>query len=133
MPGRVRIVFTVLSLSVLLLAALPIARELTRRDDIWWTPRTMLVPVAESGSRVEVYVHGQPFASLLQAGQMQVLKEGQPVVLGPADVGLRFNNSDHVRAERLPTLLLSAALCGATAIFALLMATGRLAYRGERT
>lgn len=133
MPGRVRIVFTFLSLSVFLLAALPIVRELTRREGIWWTPRTMLVPVAESGNRVEIYVHGQPFASLLQAGQVQVLKEGQPVSLGAGDVGLRFNNSDRVRAERLPTLLVSAALCGAIALLILLIVTGRLAYRGERT
>jgi hypothetical protein len=132
MPGRVRVVFAFLSLSVFLLAALPIVRELARRDDIWWTPRTMLVPLAESGRRVEIYAHGRPFAGLLQAGQVQVLNGGRPVTLSPADVGFRFNNSDRVRAERLPTLLVSAALCGAIATLALLLVTGRLAYRAER-
>jgi hypothetical protein len=132
MPGRVRLVFTILNLSVFLLAALPIIRELARPDDIWWTPRTMLVPLAESANRVEIYAHGRPLAGLLQAGQVQVLEGGGPVTLAPSDVGFRFNNSDHVRAERLPMLLLSAAVCGAIAVFGLLLVTGRLAYRGDR-
>jgi len=132
MPGRVRLIFTILNLSVFLLAAMPIIRELVRPDDIWWTPRTMLVPLAESANRVEIYAHGRPLAGLLQAGQVQVLEGGVPATLSRGDVGLRFNNSDHVRAERLPMLLLSAAVCGAIAVFALLFATGRLVYRGER-
>ena len=54
-------VFAFLSLSVFWPRS--IARELTRRDDIWRTPRTMPVPVAESAKRVEIYVHGQAFMS----------------------------------------------------------------------
>jgi hypothetical protein len=54
------------------------------------------------------------------------------VSLGAGDVGLRFNNSDRVRAERLPRLLLSAALFGAAALYLLFLVTGRLVYREER-
>jgi len=71
-----------MSLSVLLTSALPSLRELTRRTDIGWTPVTMLVPLAESGQRVEIYAHGEPLAKLIQAGQVQVLDEGRPVSLG---------------------------------------------------
>jgi hypothetical protein len=132
MPRRVRLALVAMSLSVLIVTALPIVRELTRRTDIWWTPRTMLVPLADSADRVEIYVHGQPLAKLIQAGQVQVLDEGRPVSLGAGDVGLRFNNSDRVRAERLPRLLLSGALFGAAALYLLFLVTGRLVYREER-
>jgi len=82
MPGRVRLALVIMSLSVLLTSALPILRELTRRTDIGWTPVTRLVPLAESGQRVEIYAHGEPLAKLIQAGQVQVLDEGRPVSLG---------------------------------------------------
>ena len=133
MPHRVRLTLTIMSLAVLLTTALPIVRELTRRTDIWWTPQALLVPLAEGGTRVEVYAKGQPLANLLQAGQVQVLDEGRPVSLALEDVGLRFNNTDRVRAERLPRLLVSAAFFGACALYLLLLLTGRLAYREERT
>ena len=133
MPRRVRLALVAMSLSVLIVTALPIVRELTRRTDIWWTPMTMLVPLADSADRVEIYAQGRPLAKLIQAGQVQVLDEGMPVGLGAGDVGLRFNNSDHVRAERMPRLLISAALFGAVALYLLLLATGRLVYREERT
>lgn len=132
MPGRVRLALVIMSLAVLLTSALPILRELTRRTDIWWTPATMLVPLGESGQRVEIYAHGQPLAKLIQAGKVQVLDEGKPVSLGAGDVGLRFNNSDRVRAERLPRVLVSAALFGAVTLYLLLLVTNRLVYREER-
>ena len=132
MPRRVRLALVAMSLSVLIVTALPIVRELTRRTDIWWTPHTMLVPLADSADRVEIYIHGQPLAKLIQAGQVQVLEDGRPVSLGAGDVGLRFNNSARVRAERLPRLLISAALFGAVTLYLLLLVTGRLVYREER-
>lgn len=133
MPRRVRLALIAMSLSVLIVTALPIVRELTRRTDIWWTPRTMLVPLADSADRVEIYAHGQPLAKLIQAGHVQVLDEGRPVSLGAEDVGLRFNNSERVRAERLPRLLVSSALFGAAVLYLLFLVTGRLVYREERT
>ncbi len=47
-------------------------------------------------------------------------------------MGLRFNNWDRVRVERLPLLLVYAAGSGVTACIFLLVLTGRLAYRGQR-
>lgn len=52
--------------------------------------------------------------------------------LAPADIGLRLNNWDRVRAGRLPLLLMNAAVCGAATLMLFLVLTGRLAYRGER-
>jgi predicted xylose isomerase-like sugar epimerase len=53
-------------------------------------------------------------------------------VLTTQEIGLRFNNWDRVRGQRLPLLLFYAAACGAGVILVLVIATGRLAYREER-
>ena len=131
MPPRIRLVFSTLSLALFFVAAAPLYRELSRRSDIWWTPHAMLVPLAESKDRVEIYAHGKPLAALLQAGQLRIAEDGG-LPLATSDVGLRFNNWDRVRVERLPLLLVYAAGCGVTACMFLLVLTGRLAYRGEK-
>ena len=92
----------------------------------------MLVPLAESKDRVEIYAHGKPLAALIEAGQLRIAEDGGLSTVTTSDVGLRFNNWDRLRAERLPLLLVSAVGCGVTACVFLLVLTGRLAYRGER-
>lgn len=129
MPPRNRMFFSMMGLMLFLISAVPLYREFSQRKDIWWTPRTMLVPLAESKDRVEIYVHGRPLASLIQAGQLQVADSGVSSSLAVGDVGLRFNNLDRVRTIRLPSLLASAAGCGIAACMTLLVLTGRLAYR----
>src|SRR5262245_21367331 len=96
MPSRIRLVFAALSLVFVVVAAVPFYRNLTRRSYIWWTTRTMLVPVAESKELVEIYTRGKPLAALLQAGQLRIAQEGGSSILATSDVGLRFNNWDRV-------------------------------------
>ena len=57
---------------------------------------------------------------------------GFTVVLFLREIHLRFNNWDRVRVARLPMLLMYAASCGGGVVLLLVIATGRLAYRGER-
>ena len=132
MPSRTRLVFAALSLVFFFVAAAPLYRELARRSDIWWTPRTMLVPLAETRDRVEIYTRGKPLAALLQAGNLRIAEGGGLSALATGDVGLRFNNWDRVRVERIPLMLVYAAACGITACIFLLVLSGRLVYRGER-
>lgn len=132
MPPRIRLVFTTLSLALFFIAAVSLYRELAQRSDIWWTPHTMLVPFPESTDRVEIYARGKPLAALLKAGQLRIAEEGGSSALATSDIGLRFNNWDRVRVNRLPMLLVYAAACGVTGCIFLLVLTGRLAYRGER-
>jgi hypothetical protein len=131
-PPRVRLVFATLSLVLFFAAAVPLYREFSRRSDIWWTPHAMLVPLAESTDRVEIYARGKPLVALLQVGKRRISGEDGSSILATSDVGFRFNNWDRVRAKRLPLLLVYAAGCGVTACMFLLVLTGRLAYRGER-
>jgi hypothetical protein len=132
MPLRIRFLFSSMSLTFFVLAAVPLYRELSRPSDIWWTPRAALVPLAQGTDRVEIYARGQPLVALLQAGQIRMAQQAGASVLAVSDVGLRFNNWDRVRATQLPTLVVAAAVCGIAALMFLLIVTGRLAYRPER-
>jgi hypothetical protein len=92
---------------------------LTERRDIWWTPPTLLVPLTESADRVQILVRGTALQDLLGAGRLRLAAPG-PATLAAADVGLRFNNWDRVRAERAPTALIAAATAGSAATLLLL-------------
>jgi hypothetical protein len=132
MPPRIRFFFSMMSVMFFFMAAVPLYTELSRRSDIWWTPQTMLVPLAESTDRVEIYARGRPLAALLAGGQIRVAEDAGTSVLTLNDVGLRFNNWDRVRAQRVPVLVASSAGCGMALLMFLLVVSGRLAYRGEK-
>ena len=132
MPPRIRVLYSSLAVVLFFIAAVPLYRDLSRPTDIWWTPRTMLVPLTASQDRVEIYARGRPLRTLLDAGQLRIADETGSSVLAASEVGLRFNNWDRVRSERLPLLLAYSAGCGAMAMLFLLVVTGRLAYRGDK-
>ena len=129
MPLRLRLFFSVLVGALLLIPALGLYRELSMRSDIWWTPLPMAVSLPESRERVEIYVRGKPLGALLEAKRLSVSDDAGSGALEAREIGLRFNNSDRVRAARVPILLLYAATCGGGAVLLLLIATGLLAYR----
>jgi len=131
MPTRVRLFFSILSVVLFFVAAAPLYRELSRPKDIWWTPHPVLVPLARSQDRVEIYLRGKPLGTLIEAGQLRLTDERGSSVLTPNEIGLRFNNWDRVRAEHLPMSLASAAAGGAMVLLFILVATGRLAYRDD--
>jgi hypothetical protein len=132
MPPRTRIFYSTLALVLLFTAAAPLYRELSQRNDVWWTPSALSVPLAESKDRVVVYVRGKPLADRIQAGELRLEENGAATTLAMGDVGLRFNNWDRVRASRVPLMLAYAAACGVAAFLVFLLLTGRLAYRAER-
>ena len=132
MPLRFRLFFSALIVALLLIPATALYRELSSRSDRWWTPPPMAPSLSESQDRVEIYVRGKLLGALLEARQLSVADGAGPSVLGADDIRLRFNNWDRVRVARLPMLLMYAASCGGGVVLLLLIATGRLAYRGER-
>jgi len=80
---------------------------------------------------VEIYARGQPLGTLVEQHRVSMMDGSESRALTAQEIGLRFNNWDRVRVRRLPLLLGYAAVCGGTAVLLLLVATGRLAYRGE--
>ena len=130
MPLRLRLFYSGLIVMLLLIPALTLYRELARPSDIWWTPLPLAPSQADSRDRVEVYVHGQQLGTLLDQHQLAIKDATGARALGAEDIRIRLNNWDRVRAAQLPLLLVDAAACGAGLVLLLLVATGRLAYRG---
>jgi len=132
MPPRLRLFYSTLTGVLLLIPALALYRSLSGPADIWWTPPAMALSLNESQDRVQIYARGRPLGALLDAKQLWIKEEAASTPLGAQEIGLRLNNWDHVRAARLPGLLVYAAAGGAGVVLLLVIATGRLAYRGER-
>ncbi len=132
MPPRVRMTFAAMTVVFFLIPAVALFSELSKRSDIWWTPRPLAIPLAESADRIEVFVRGKPIGPLLDAGSLRVADDGSTNALTASDIRFRFNNWDRVRAQRLPVLLLYAAFIGAGLLLFFILVTGRLAYQGER-
>jgi hypothetical protein len=97
------------------------------RSDIWWTPPGRVVPLAESHDRVAIYVRGRELDDLVAAGQLRLLDDSVTSEVRTADIGLRFNNWDRVRAEHISSLLISGVTAGAGAA---LLLVGLIITRG---
>src|SRR5438552_5259270 len=106
MPPRLRVFYSLLTWAMLLIPAVALYSELSKRSDIWWTPATNQLPLAESGDRVEIYVRGRPLGMLLEQGHLAITDSAGPHVLGAQDIAVRLNNWDRVRIQRLPLLLM---------------------------
>ena len=131
MPPRLRLFYSLLSAGLLFIPVVALYSELSKRSDIWWTPPAMALSLGENSDRVEIYARGRPLGTLLEQNQVSVTDGARSRVLSAQEIGLRFNNWDRVRVQRLPFLLIYAAGFGAGAVLLLVIATGRLAYRGE--
>jgi len=132
MPPRLRVFYSLLTASLLLIPIVALYSELASRSDIWWTPPASALSLTESKDRVQIFAEGRPLETLLERKQVSITDGAASHVLTTQEIGLRFNNWDRVRGQRLPLLLFYAAACGAGVILLLVIATGRLAYREER-
>ena len=132
MPSRLRLFYSGLTLGLLLIPAVALYSELARRSDIWWTPPAMASTLGDSRDRVEIYMGDKPLAARLTAQQLWIRDETGSRVVSADEIRVRFNNWERMRTARLPLLLVCAAALGAGLVIFLVIATGRLAYRGER-
>jgi hypothetical protein len=132
MPRRLRLFYSALTVVVLLIPAIAIYGELSKRPDIWWTPRPLAISLAESRDRVEIYVRGMSLGDLVDARHLWISDQGKSSPVGADEISLRFNNWDRIRAARLPLLLLYAGAGGAGLAILVLIAGGRLTYRPEK-
>src|SRR6266550_3689581 len=97
MPSKLRLFYSVLTGVLLLIPALPLYLELSKRSDIWWTPPTMALSLTESQDRVQIYARGRPLGALLDAKQLWITDEAGSSPLTAREIGLRLNNWDRVR------------------------------------
>jgi hypothetical protein len=129
--GLFRFVLLVLAAVFLFTSTTRLYTVLQQRDDIWWTPRAMTIPLEAAQHRVRVYVRGSELEDLVAKRQLLLQDHQGTRVVTRTDVGLRFNNWDRVRAQRIPDMLVSAITAGAAG--ALLMVGLILTLAGRRS
>jgi hypothetical protein len=100
-----------------LTSALQIVTYFIQPAEIWWTPKALAVPLAETSDRVEVYVQDVSLPDHIKAGRLQLLSDTGAQSVKGADVRLRFNNWDRIRAGRIPSLLSAGIALGASGVF----------------
>jgi hypothetical protein len=103
-----------------LMSALQLVRYFVQPAGIWWTPKTLALPLADTSDRVEVYVRDIGLAEHVRAGRLQVLGDTGARPVTESDVRLRFNNWDRIRAARIPSLLSAGIVLGAAGVVFLL-------------
>ena len=115
-----RVYLLVFGGSFFLVSCLQLVRFYAQRDDIWWTPIASPLSLEQSRDRVEVYVRGVRLQNALQSGRLQLVGDSGPTSITASDIGIRLNNNDRVKAERLPLVVMSAAGAGFTGLIVLM-------------
>jgi hypothetical protein len=124
-----RFLFLVLPAVFLLTAASRLYTFFQERSDIWWTPGGMSIPLEAAHHRVRVYLRGNELDNLVAKRQLLLQDDSGTSVVTRTDVGLRFNNWNRVRAERIPSLLIYGITAGAAAA---LLLSGLVILGGRR-
>src|SRR5262245_56436876 len=109
---------------ILLLSTVNLIRAWRQPSDIWWTPMKLAVPLAESRDRVQIFIRDEPLETLIAGTRLLVAGSSGTEPLRAAEVKLRFNNRDRVRADRLVTVLSAGIGIGAGAILLLIGIVG---------
>ena len=107
-----------------LMSALQIVRFFNQSADIWWTPKALGLPLAQTSDRVEVYVRDVALQEHVKAHHVQLLTDSGTTPVTESDIRLRFNNWDRIRAQRIPSLLSAGIGLGAAGVFFLLGVLG---------
>ena len=71
-----------------------------------------------------MYIDDERLDEQIRSGRLQLLDGTSPATITASDVQFRFNNWDHVRAQEVPVLLVSAAFFGASCAVLLLGIAG---------
>ncbi|MCX6647268.1 MAG: hypothetical protein NTY09_13060 [bacterium] len=98
-----------LGLMLSLITGSHLLRLSMERDDIWWTPETMLVTLDNSVNRLDVFVKNERLVDLLDGHKLWVDTGDDFVAVTKEDIGFRINNWDMVRASGIPEFVMNTA------------------------
>ena len=101
---------TIIGLVMVCTGPAHLATQLLTPHDIWWTPKALATPLAESGDRVTVLVADETLGQRIDHGTLLVTQaDGSSRPLTGEDVAFRFNNWDRVRADRNASMIWSVS------------------------
>jgi hypothetical protein len=85
------------------------------RQDIWWTPIQLALPLSEAASHVELHVSGELLQRHLERGSLSARdRNGKEYRVAPQDIKVRLNNWQQIKALKLQGAALAAFLFGSS-------------------
>ncbi len=98
--------------------------------DMWWTPRSMALSLGETRGVFRMFLSGRPLAEQIEEGALfAVSGEGDLYKVAPADIAVRLNNWQKVKAGMLEGAVVTALFLGASVT---LLLTGGIRLVRER-
>ncbi|WDN89751.1 hypothetical protein BuS5_02719 [Desulfosarcina sp. BuS5] len=81
--------------------------------DMWWTPKSMALPLSTTRHNFELFVNGDLLQEHLDRGSLSATDEqGKRYELVPEDIKVRFNNWHKVKSAMLHTAVWEAFMLG---------------------
>jgi hypothetical protein len=82
-------------------------------QNIWWTPLELALPLAVAAGEFELYLGGELLQRQVEQGALAVKNEqGAMRPVAPAEIKIRLNNWQKIRAERLHGAVFAALSLG---------------------
>ncbi len=82
--------------------------------EIWWTPQAMRIPIGQTNSSFDLYIAGKPLQKHLSEGLLySVSGNGEHYRVAPADIDVRLNNWDRMKASFLTKAAITGPAFGA--------------------
>jgi len=82
-------------------------------QNIWWTPLELALPLAVTVGEFELYIGGELMQRQVERGALAVKDEqGAMRPVAPAEIRIRLNNWQKIRAERLHGAVFAALSLG---------------------
>ena len=103
------------------------------RSDIWWTPMELALPLPAAGKNFELYIGGELMQRQVERGALAVQdKNGALRPVAPAEIKVRLNNWQKIRAERLHGAVFAALSLGISTTCLVMGIVGHVQGRKEK-
>jgi hypothetical protein len=109
---------------LLLLSGLSLWDSFRIREDIWWTPKELALPLDQTTNSFRLTVRGQPLEHLLAEGRLRLDMGDGSRAVAATDVRARLNNVDRIKAARAPIAAAAGAVLGGSVVLLLAAAFG---------
>lgn len=87
-------------------------------DDIYWTPRNMMLSLEDTKGEFQLFIAGNPLKDIISEGRLMGLdSEGRSFNVVDRDIGVRLNNWDKARVTTLKISLLTSFMTGLAIAF----------------
>ena len=88
-------------------------RAVWGNSDMWWTPRSLSLPLEETRQEFRLFINGENLQDHLKRGSLRIAdSEGNLHQVVPGDIKVRLNNWPEVKTDFLHSAVFSGIMLG---------------------